>query len=566
MLPPVRSYEDARRAFRWHIPDAFNAASDSLDRQCRPGADPDRTALIARQTDGSTAHFSYRELKRLSDLLAAALAARMVEPGTTVATLLPHGAECALAALATLKAGGVIAPMDAAWSPAALAAAMAVAKPRVVIADRAALAAARTATARLSPAPTILAVGAPMDTADDFWAALYAAPSAPVSVATAAAAPAFLVFSQGRTGAPKAIRHAQRAVLGHLPALEMVFEDVPRPGDLIWCAARPSHPMGLISGLFAPWLLGIPVLAMGAPNTPATAEDRYARIARHGVRLALFTPAAIQALRRFPEPRAEFSFALRAAACLGGRPPDGAEDWCRKDLGIPLGRLYGEAETGPVAATHPQWYATEDDGGLGRAVPGIGIDIVDDDGVPVAVGGVGRLAVAQDHPGLCLGAEGAPAAVARWSRRKYVGKWFLTDDIVRSSEAGDLAFVARADDVLAHSGSGFLPDDIERVIARHRMVAEAAVVALGVDDGTAEVVAAVVANTGIPGGDAAAEALLATDILEHATASLAPYAVPRRIVFVAEIPRTDEGRIHRARLRAVIAANPVQAAAGDGSK
>ena len=552
MLPRAHSYEESRRAFRWHIPEAFNAAVDSLDRQCRPGADPDRTALIARQTDGSTAHFSYRSLKRLSDLLAAAFANLMVEPGTAVATLLPQGVECALTALATLKAGASIAPMDAAWSPSALAAAMAVARPRVVVADRAAIKVARVAIARLDPAPMLLAVGAPMDDAPDFWAALYGAPEAAVAVATAANDAAFLLFSQGRTGMPKAIRHAHRAVLGHLPAIEMVFEDIARPGDLIWCAARPSHPVGLISGLFAPWLLGIPVLAMGAPDTPADAEDRIARIARHGVRLALLTPGAIQALRQFPEPRAHYSFALRAVACIGGRPPDDADDWSRKDLGLPLGRLYGETETGPVASSHPQWFSSDAADGIGRAVPGITLDVVDVDGLPVAVDGVGTLAVLRDYPGLCLGAEGSPSAVARWARRKYVGKWFLTDDVARIDEDADIRFVAKADDILPHAESGFLPDDIERVLARHRMVADAAVLALENPEGETEVVAAVVAKANVPGGDAAAEALLGADILDHATQSLAPFAVPRRIVFVEAIPRTDEGRVHRARLRAAL--------------
>lgn len=552
MLPRAPSYEDCRRAFRWHIPDAFNAATDSLDRQCRPGADPDRTALIARQTDGSTAHFSYRTLKRLSDLLAAAFANLMVEPGTTVATLLPQGAECALTALAALKAGASVAPMDAAWTPAALAAAMAVAKPRVVVADRAAIKAARAATARVHPAPVLLCVGAPLDDAADFWATLYAAPEAVVAVATSANDPAFLVFSQGRTGAPKAIRHAHRAILGHLPAVEMVFDEIPRPGDLIWCAARPSHPMGLITGLFAPWLLGIPVLAMGAPETPAAAEDRIARIARHGVRLALLTPGAIQALRQFPEPRAHYSFALRAVACLGGRAPDGADDWCREDLGLALGRLYGETETGPVAASAPQWFATDAAEGLGRAVPGVTLAAVDPDGRPVAMDGMGHLAVLRDYPGLCLGAEGSPSAVARWARRKYVGKWFVTDDLARIDEDADVAFVAKADDILPHAESGFLPDDIERVLVRHRMVADAAVLALENAEGETEVVGVVVAKADVPGGDAAAEALLAAAILEEAAASLAPFAMPRRIAFVDAIPRTDEGRVHRARLREML--------------
>ena len=140
------------------------------------------------------------------------------------------------------------------------------------------------------------------------------------------------------------------------------------------------------------------------------------------------------------------------------------------------------------------------------------------------------------------------------ARRKYVGKWFLTDDVVRIDENADVRFVAKTGDILPHAESGFLPDDIERVLASHRMVADAAVLAMENAEGDTEVVAAVVAKAGVPGGDAAAEALLSADILDRARESLAPFAVPKRIVFVEAVPRTDEGRIHRARLRAALSA------------
>ncbi len=552
MLPTLRSYEDSRRAFRWRVPAAFNAAADGPDRQCMGGADPDRTALIAALADGSEAHVSYASLKRLSDLLASAFAALMVEPGARVATLLPHGLELSLSALAALKAGGVIAAMDPAWTPGDLRAAMAAAQPRVVVADRASLTAARRAATACDPAPAILCVASPIEEVADFWSVLYAAPPAPVRVSTAADDPAFMVFSQGRTGRPKAILHAHRAALGHLPGLEMVFEDAPKAGDLLWCAAPPSHPMGLIVGLFGPWLMGMPVIAAAPPETAAEAEDRFALFARHGVRLALLTPKAIEGLALFPEPRSHYSFSLRAAACIGGRPPKDADRWCREALGLPLGRVYGEAETGPIAATHPHWFADDSEAAIGRAIPGAVIDVVDADGRPVPMNAVGHLAVRQDHPGLCLGHEGSAPAVARWARRKYVGAWFLTDDIVTLDEDGNLRFVAKADDVLPYDEAGFLPDDVERVIASHRMVAAAAALAMTGKSGEPEVVVAVAAKPGLPKGDDAALALLAADVLNHAEKSLAAYAMPKRLVFVEEIPRTDEGRVHRAALRAVL--------------
>ncbi len=144
--------------------------------------------------------------------------------------------------------------------------------------------------------------------------------------------------------------------------------------------------------------------------------------------------------------------------------------------------------------------------------------------------------MAQDLPGLCLGYDGPPPAVARWARRKYVGRWFLTDDIVSLDDDGNLRFIAKADDTLPCEEAGFLPDDVERVLAAHRMVAAAAVLAITGKDGKTQVVAAVVAKDGLPRGDAVAEVLLAADILAEAAKSLTPYALPKRIVFVDGIP------------------------------
>lgn len=112
MIAGHQSYEEQRRSFRWHIPEHFNAATDSIDRQCRPGADPDRTALIVPNDGSSASHFSYGELKRLSDLLASAFVSMLVEPGTVVATLLPAGLESCLTTLGCLKAGGIISHID----------------------------------------------------------------------------------------------------------------------------------------------------------------------------------------------------------------------------------------------------------------------------------------------------------------------------------------------------------------------------------------------------------------------------------------------------------------------
>lgn len=548
MLSASRSYEEARRSFVWRIPARINAAVEAIDRHCGAAADADRTILAAPGADGRMAHASFRTLKRDSDRLAGALAALMVEPGSRVATVLPLGFPAALTALATLKAGGVVAPMAESWPDGILAAAIAEAAPRVVVTGTRRLAAVKAATAALEQPAAVLAVGTGEDGAADFQSLLDGAPERPLRVETGADDPAFLVFSQGRTGPMKGIVHAHRALLAARTALEMVFEDCPQTGDRLWCGLSPGHPFGLILGLFAPWALGIPVVATGGEGR-AGAEEAFAAFAEEGVRRILVSPAGAAMLMRRPTPRLADRLPVRSAAVAGGRLPEAAERWWVKTFGFRPGRLYGEAETGAVAATRPAWFADSGFPALGRAVPGVGLDVVNREGEVLAPGTPGHLAVRLPFPGLFLDYARRDSLTRGAAAQKFAGSRFLTGDLAVADDTGDLTFVAKADDVLPDVRAGFLPDAAEASLSAHPLVRSAALVALPDAAGRPEIVACVVPARGMRPGDAKAEAQAAAEILAHAARTLAPVARPRRIVFVAEIPMTDEGRPHRAAIR-----------------
>ncbi len=543
------SFEDRRRAFRWHIPDIFNAATDSIDRQCRPGADPDRTALIVPTHDGKSEYYSYSELKRLSDALASALVGLMIEPGTTVCSLLPAGLEACLATLGTLKAGGVIAHIDRNSNAAAQIRMAQLAEPRVLIATPEVLSRARMIAAACTPSPTVICVNSPHADIPDFWQVLNTARQANIHVQTKADDPAVIVFSTGRTGLPKAIVHPHRSVLGHLPAVEMVFESLPQTGDVLWSATAPSHPSGVLTAMLGAWVVGIPILAMEPPTTTAEADACFAEISRHGVRLILMTPRALQTFSAYPDPGSQFNFLLRGIACIGGRPPIGAEHWCKSALDLHLETLYGEAETGPIAATHPFWFPKAGITDIGRAAPGNNINILDRDGQSIPLNGLGHIAVPQSYPGLCLNALGSIRDTSHWARRKYVRSWFLTDDMAQVDEDNRLTFVAKTDDIIPYGNSGFLPDDVELVLEKHHMVTKAAVTYSQAGTAPLEVIAIIQPSETHILGDKAAETMLARDIMAQAATAVAPYALPSSVVFVNDIPTTDEDRIHRAAVR-----------------
>jgi O-succinylbenzoic acid--CoA ligase len=115
--------------------------------------------------------------------------------------------------------------------------------------------------------------------------------------------------------------------------------------------------------------------------------------------------------------------------------------------------------------------------------------------------------------------------------------WLHTGDLGRIDDEGFLYVEDRLSDVIISGGENVLPSEVERVLLRHPAVAEAAAVARADAEWQEAVTAVVVLRDG---ADASAQELRA-----HCAAELAPFKVPKRFEFVAELPRTGSGKLIR---------------------
>jgi acyl-coenzyme A synthetase/AMP-(fatty) acid ligase len=160
---------------------------------------------------------------------------------------------------------------------------------------------------------------------------------------------------------------------------------------------------------------------------------------------------------------------------------------------------------------------------MGRPLPGIRVEIVDDElcADPATV------------PTFFLGYDGGAAPDGMWH----------TGDHVRQDEDGWLYFVSRADDVIISSGYRIGPAEVESTLLGHRAVRECAV--LGLPD---EVRGQIVAAAVVLRDPADASDHLVAELQAHVRAETAPYKYPRRIWFVAELPKTNSGKIARREL------------------
>nr|WP_297429719.1 AMP-binding protein [uncultured Actinotalea sp.] len=224
---------------------------------------------------------------------------------------------------------------------------------------------------------------------------------------------------------------------------------------------------------------------------------------------------------------------LRGSAAGGmALHPSVAERW-REVTTTPIVEGYGLTESSPVLTFNPLG-STIKDGSIGIPVPSTEVRCVDDDGTPLPPGAAGELV-----------ARGPQVMLGYWQRPEETAAtvrdgWLFTGDVAQMDEDGYFRIVDRKKDVVIVSGFNVYPTEVEACLVLMRGVRDAAVVGVP-DEKTGEAVRAYV----VPGDAPPTEA----EVIAHCREHLAPYKVPRSIVFQEELPMSNIGKILRRELR-----------------
>jgi 2-aminobenzoate-CoA ligase len=176
---------------------------------------------------------------------------------------------------------------------------------------------------------------------------------------------------------------------------------------------------------------------------------------------------------------------------------------------------------------------------IGRAVPGYVVQAVDDAMQPVPPGTIGKLAV--------RGPTGC-RYLADDRQKKYVQDgWNVTGDAYKMDADGYFWYQARSDDMIISAGYNIAGPEVEAALLAHPAVAECGVVGAA-DDERGQIVMAFV----VPAAGAVADATLIRQLQDHVKQAIAPYKYPRAIAFVAELPKTQTGKLQRFELRRLV--------------
>jgi acetyl-CoA synthetase len=211
----------------------------------------------------------------------------------------------------------------------------------------------------------------------------------------------------------------------------------------------------------------------------------------------------------------------------GGKCPIIDTWWQTETGGIMISPLPGVTVTKPGSATFP--------------VPGVGAELVDEEGNHVSKGG-GYLTLTKPWPGMLRGIWGDQQRYREtyWSRFK--GRYFAGDG-AKLDDEGYLWLLGRVDDVMNVSGHRISTTEVESALVSHPSVAEAAVV--GANDAVTG--QAIIAYVTLRGGLEVNEQVLR----DHVATEIGPIAKPKAIYFTPDLPKTRSGKIMRRLLRDV---------------
>jgi acetyl-CoA synthetase len=531
LLERSDSYADLVRRFRWDLPQRFNigvAVSDAWALR-----EPDRTALIEYRGDEAPLRLSFGDLAKQSNAFANALKALGVRRGDRVALLLPQSFETAIAHVAIYKLGAIAVPLALLFGVEALEYRLQTAGVKAIVTNSAGLAKLDRIRGRLPGLEAIVSVDGRQGVARGFHKLVAEASPHFTPEDTTPDDPAMMIFTSGTTGPPKGALHGHRVLLGHMPGLQMAYETMPQPGDLMWTPADWAWAGGLLNALLPSLLLGVPVVC--ARFEKFDPEAALLLVERMQVRNAFIPPTALRMLKSVPDIPARFSHVLRSVGSAGESLGRETWEWAEGALGLPVNEFYGQTECNAVIASSAV-IGVSRPGTIGKAVPGHTVAIIDGDGRPMPAGEAGQIAVARPDPVMFLEYWDSPEATAK----KFVGDWMTTGDQGIMDADGYIQFFGRDDDVITSAGFRIGPGEIEDCLVGHPSIALAA--AVGKPDAlrTEIVKAYVVLKDGVSPSDS-----LKAEISGFVRERLSAHEYPREVEFVDSMPLTTTGKVIR---------------------
>ena len=496
---------------------------------------PGKIAVI-----GHHGTLTYGQLSTEASRLALEIRRLGATDGDRIAVYMPNGIEAAVAIWAVWEAGCVLVPLHAAARKDALLPILEQAEPQMIIADNelasvlGSLIDANDGIKRIvvwcrnadSP-PRISDLVVPWPPANQQVAVSTPLPASRRDENSLAA----LIFTSGSTGPPKGVMLSHANMQAAMTAVNAYLKLC--ADDVIYT------PLSLASSY------GLYQLVLGLAIGATVVLDRTFAFPAHSMSLAAKEKATVFAgvptmyawmvstptLEQFD--LSTLRILTSAAAAL---PTQHARQICERLPNSSLYIMYGQTECKRISYLDPADIELKP-GSVGRGMPYQQHAIINDEGLPVEVGEVGELVVRGPH--VMLGYWRNPDATAQKLRpiAGREGNWLHTGDLFRVDADGYLNFVGRHDDILMVGGNKVSPAHVEDILCQMPEVLEAAVTSMPDLLWGEAVKAHLVWRPG--------KACTSDAVIRFCKPRLPGYMVPKAVVFVSALPKTESGKVKK---------------------
>ncbi len=348
--------------------------------------------------------------------------------------------------------------------------------------------------------------------------------------------PAFMVFTSGSTGFPKAVLHSQRIAGAIVRSMRNVLQVTAE--DRYWCTAHPAWITGTVYSVLGPLLCGVEAIQY-AGNFHA---KRWMPILQdQKVSVWYSAPTAFRSLMN--EPAAffkKFDFsAIRDVFSVGEPLNPKVFDWGKETFGREIHDTWFQTEAGTIRIANLPG-AVIRPGFMGKAVDDARPVILNEQNQETAPTEIGRLCLEEGWDSCFADYFGQRSAFAE----KFRSGYYETGDLASSDPDGNIRFVGRNDNVINTFGHLVGPFEVESVLLEEDEILDVAVASAPDELLYEKVVAFIVLREGI-----SLDSKLESRLRVSVTTRLSPYATPKLFIPVPWIPRNNAGKVLRKELR-----------------
>lgn len=367
-----------------------------------------------------------------------------------------------------------------------------------------------------------------VDGEDSFMSSLTAQDELLPCADTSPYEPAFWLYTSGSTGRPKGVIHLHQSMMVCAEYYGKATLGL-HTDDITYSVAKMPFAYGLGNTLYMPMTVGAAAVLSDASN----AFDIIADIQRYRPTILFGIPSAYASMLAVNEICILDVSSLRLCVSAAEQLP--------KSIWLKWLEIYNHKICEGIGTTEflhiflSNSIEESKPGSSGRAIAGYDVQVVDDDGFPCPLGEIGNLQV-----------RGESLMLGYWNRlpetRKVIyGDTMRTGDKYLRDQEGYFWFMGRKDDLFKVNGQWISPMEIEDVLHQHPQVLE---VAIAPEFIGSEQLTQIVAYISLKPGQAPSPAL-EDSIRKFAKQQLSHFKAPKLIKFVAKLPRTSTGKIHR---------------------